>query len=262
MIASGFSWFNILPPLDQDVIGHALGGATFNVSTVMASAWLSTFLVLCFAFLGRMQITKALARPEHERYTADNKFSFFALVDMFGSFIRGMMADVMPKHEVRHYSAYIASLFLYIVFCNLQGLVPGFVPPTDNINANMGMAIASFLVFMWVGLSRDAAGFIKHLMGPSLFIAPLLFPLESLSLILRPITLSVRLAGNMFGDHQVFSIMSNLIPIGLPAVLMVLATLVSFIQAFVFSLLSSVYIGLSLPHDHHDHDDGHGEAAH
>lgn len=262
MIASGFSWFNVIPALDENVLGPMFGGHDFNVTTVFISACLTTVLVLVFAVLGRLALNKALARPEHERYLASESFSMFTIVDLFGSFIRNMMSDSMPKHELKNYSPYIATLFLYILFCNLQGLVPGLVPPTDNINTNMGMAVASFVVFMWVGLSRDPVGFLKHLAGPSIILAPFLFSLESLSLVLRPITLGVRLTGNMFGDHQVFTIISGLAPLIVPCFLLALATFVSFVQAFVFSLLSSVYIGLSLPHDHHDHDDGHAEAAH
>lgn len=125
------------------------------------------------------------------------------------------------------------------------------LPPSDNINSNAGIAIASFLVFMWVGLSRDFAGFIKHLAGPSLFLVPLLFPIEVLSLLVRPVTLMVRLTANMFGDHKVYTVVSDLVPIVIPMPLLVLAAFVSLVQAFIFSLLSTVYIGMSLPHDDH-----------
>ncbi len=214
--------------------------------------------MLVFAVLGRLAITRARNRKGIEKYYADDRLSLRTLVELFGSFIRNMMGDVMPKHEVRHYSAYIASLFLYILFCNLQGVIPGLVPPTDNINTNVGMAIASFLVFMWVGLSRDPVGFIKHLMGPLLPLAVMMFPLECFSLLLRPMTLALRLAGNLSGDHLVFTIISGLVPVVIPAALLGLAIFVSFMQAFVFSLLSSVYVGLSLPHEHHDdHHEAH-----
>jgi F-type H+-transporting ATPase subunit a len=260
VIASGFSWFNIIPALDQNVLG-AVGGADYNVTVTMAHAWVATLLVLVFALIARVGLNKAMARPGIEKFTAEDRLTPRTLAELFGTFIRNMMADAMPKKEVKYYSAYIATIFLYILFCNLQGLFPGMLPPTDNINTNVGMAIASFVVFMWVGLTRDAVGFIKHLMGPMLPLAILLFPLESLSLMLRPLTLSLRLTGNMFGDHLVFTIMSGLAPIGVPAILLGLATFVSFIQAFVFSLLSSVYIGLSLPHEHH-HDEHDAHHAH
>ncbi len=258
MIASGFSWFNILPPLDQNAFGF-VGGADYNVTITMAHAWLATAGVLLFAVLGRMAITQARSRPGMEKYTADEKFSIRTVVELFGTFVRNMMSDVMPKKEVKHYSAYIAALFLYILFCNLQGVFPGLLPPTDNVNTNVGMAIASFVLFMWVGLSRDAVGFIKHLMGPMLPLAILMFPLETLSLILRPMTLALRLTGNLFGDHLVFTIISGEVPLLVPSALLGLAIFVSFMQAFVFSLLSAVYVGLSLPHDHdhHDHHEAH-----
>ncbi|MEZ4317341.1 MAG: F0F1 ATP synthase subunit A [Myxococcota bacterium] len=256
MIASGFSWFNIIPPLDQNALG-SVGGADYNVTITMAHAWLACFGVLAFAVLGRMAIARASSRQGMEKYFADERFSIRTIVELFGTFVRNMMGDVMPKHEVRHYSAYIATLFLYILFCNLQGVFPGLLPPTDNVNTNVGMALASFAVFMWVGLSRDPVGFIKHLMGPMLPLAVLMFPLETLSLVLRPMTLALRLTGNLFGDHLVFTIISGEVPLLVPSALLGLAIFVSFMQAFVFSLLSAVYVGLSLPHDHHDHDDHH-----
>lgn len=255
MIASGFSWFNAIPAFDDNFAG-AIGGADYNVTVTMAHAWMACFLVLGFAVLARMGLQRANAREGIARHMASDRLTPFAVAEIFGTFIRDMMQGVMPKKEVAHYSPFIATIFLYILFCNLQGLVPGLLPPTDNINTNVGMAISSFLLFMWVALSRDAAGFIKHLMGPMLPLAILLFPLESLSLVLRPLTLSLRLTGNMFGDHLVFSIMSDLAPLVIPVPLLGLATFVSVIQAFVFSLLSAVYIGLSLPHEHH-HDDAH-----
>lgn len=258
MIASGFSWFNIIPPLDQNILG-AVGGADYNVTITMAHAWLACFGVLLFAVMGRLAIAKAAARQGMEKHYADEKFSIRTLVEVFGTFIRNMMGDVMPKKEIAHYSAYIASLFLYILFCNLQGIIPGLVPPTDNVNTNVGMALASFAVFMWVGLSRDPVGFIKHLIGPMMALAPLMFPLETLSLMLRPMTLALRLTGNLFGDHLVFTIISGEVPLIVPSALIGLAIFVSFMQAFVFSLLSAVYIGLSLPHDDHgaDHHEAH-----
>lgn len=256
MIASGFSWFNIIAPLDQNALG-AVGGADYNVTITMAHAWLSCAGVLLFAVLGRLAIASASSRPGMEKYYADEKLSIRTIVELFGTFVRNMMSDVMPKHEVKHYSPFIATLFLYILFCNLQGVIPGLVPPTDNVNTNVGMAIASFLVFMWVGLSRDAVGFIKHLMGPMLPLAVLMFPLETLSLVLRPMTLALRLTGNLFGDHLVFTIISGEVPLLVPSALLGLAIFVSFMQAFVFSLFSAVYVGLSLPHDHHDHHEAH-----
>jgi len=83
--------------------------------------------------------------------------------------------------------------------------------------------------------------------------APLIFIIEVIGLVVRPATLTIRLTGNMFGDHTVFSIMSDLVPWGVPVPFLGLALIVSFIQAFVFSLLTVIYIALSVPH----HDEAH-----
>jgi F-type H+-transporting ATPase subunit a len=125
-------------------------------------------------------------------------------------------------------------------------------PPTQNINTNVGMALSSFLVFNAVGLKRDPVGYIKHIMGPVWWLVPLMFIVELVSLAARPITLALRLTANLYGDHLVFTLVSDMTsPIPVAWVLMPLAIMVSGIQAFVFALLSTIYIALSLPHDDH-----------
>jgi F-type H+-transporting ATPase subunit a len=146
-------------------------------------------------------------------------------------------------------------LFAYTLLSNVQSLLPGFLPPTDNITTNAGMALLVFLVFNAIGLTRDPVGYIKHLAGPALLLMPLLFPIELISLLIRPVSLSIRLTANLFGDHSVFTIMSGLFP-PIGAALLVLAALVSVVQSYVFSLLTVIYINLSLPHDE-PHDEAH-----
>jgi F-type H+-transporting ATPase subunit a len=99
---------------------------------------------------------------------------------------------------------------------------------------------------------------LKHLAGPALLLAPFMFFLEVLSLFIRPVSLTIRLTANMFGDHLVFGVMSGLVPLILPSLLLILACVVSVVQAFVFSLLTIIYIHLALPH--HEHEEH--EAAH
>jgi F-type H+-transporting ATPase subunit a len=180
--------------------------------------------------------------------------------EVFVGGIRGMVGDLLDKKDLRLFFPLIAGLFCYILACNIQSIFPGFLPPTDNINTNVGMALIVFLTFNAVGLMRDAKGFIKHLAGPALFLVPLMLPLEIVSLFIRPLSLTVRLTANMFGDHQVFTVISGLVPVILPAALLLLACIVSVVQAFVFSLLTVIYIHLSLPH--HEHDEAHAQGAH
>jgi len=264
MFASGFSWFRLIPAIDKDSIleqaglmSHWMEGHEVAHSYVHVHAWLACFAVLGIALLGRVALSKATGRQGLEKYFASEKLDMRTIVEVFASGIRGMVGDLLDRKDTRTFFPYIAGLFAYIFLCNIQGLLPGFLPPTDNINTNVGMAIGSFLIFMYIGLSRDAVGFIKHLMGPMLLLTPLLLPLETLSLIIRPISLTVRLTANLYGDHQVFTLLSDFIPVVVPVGLLALALMVSFIQAFVFSLLTVVYINLSLPHDDHHGDEAH-----
>ncbi len=264
MFASGFSWFRLIPAIDHDELLKSMGWDTHSLpqwghevanSTVYAHAWLATFALIAIAILGRMGLERAKSRQGIEKYFSSDRLSVLTGVEIFATGIRGMLKDLLDSKDIRTYFPLIAGLFAYLFFCNIQGIFPGFLPPTDNINTNVGMALTAFLIFNFVGLSRDASGYIKHLMGPVWWLVLLMFPVEVISLLIRPISLTVRLTANMFGDHQVFTIISNMVMdywIPVPVGLLTLAILVSFIQAFVFSLLTAIYINLSLPHHEHD----------
>lgn len=160
------------------------------------------------------------------------------------------LAEQMMGERTKHYLPLLGSLFLYILLSNLVGLIPGFVPPTSNISTNFGMSLVVFVLYNVYGFKENGAGYLKHFMGPILLLSWLMFPIEVLSHLVRPVSLAVRLMGNMFGDHMVLSIFSGLIPVGIPVIFLALGTFVAVIQAFVFTLLSTIYIALSTAHDH------------
>jgi F-type H+-transporting ATPase subunit a len=260
--ASGFSWFRLIPAVDRDSALHALGVTEHSLSpghevantTVYLHAWLAAAVLIAFAIVARIGLEKARSRNGLERYFTSDKITPLAFAEVFVGGIYGIMADLLDKKDAKLFFPLIGGLFLYIFACNIQSIIPGFLPPTDNINTNVGMALITFLTFNFVGLSRDPVGYIKHLAGPVLLLAPFMFPLEVLSLCIRPMSLTIRLTANLFGDHLVFNVMSDLVPPVVPALLLVLACVVSVIQAFVFSLLTVIYIHLALPH-HEGHDD-------
>lgn len=254
MIASGFTWFHLIPAVDKDTLLDTVG---LDHSYVYIHTTLACVVLIGFAVLGRMGLERAKAREGVEKYFPDEKFSPMLMGELLVDGLRGLMRDMLSNDDVRAFFPLISGMFLYIFTCNIMGIFPGLLPPTDYINTNAGMAAVSFLVFNYVGLSRDPVGYIKHLWGPVALLGVLLFPIEVLSLFIRPFSLTVRLTGNMFGDHMVFTIMSGLVPLILPVALLGLAILVSTIQAFIFSLLTTVYIGLSVPHHDHDHDHAH-----
>jgi F-type H+-transporting ATPase subunit a len=148
------------------------------------------------------------------------------------------------------YITLIGGLFIFIFFCNIIAIVPGFVPATDNLNTNLAMSLMVFVVYNYYGFKEHGISYLKQFAGPILWLAPLMFLIELLSHLFRPMSLSIRLFGNMFGDHMVLGIFSDLVPLVIPVIFMILGIVVSTIQAFVFAVLTTVYIALAVSHDH------------
>jgi F-type H+-transporting ATPase subunit a len=263
LIASGFSWFHLAGLASPELL-HGEG-------FVLASAWLAAILACGFAFIARGQLNRAIAKGGVQAYAPSETFGALSIAETVIGGFKGLMEGMMDGKYVRAFLPLVAGLAIFVFACNVQGLVPGFLPPSDNLALNVGMAVTVMLTYIGVGLATDAGGFVKHIIGPVWWLAPLFIPLELLTYLgIRPFSLSVRLAANMFGDHQVFLIMSDLaqnIPgIGIltgaliPIPFLVLGLLVCAIQAGVFALLTTVYISMSLPHGHDDH--GHGDGHH
>lgn len=253
LIASGgFSWFHLfVPGLDGNADMLAI-----------ASSWFVAGVLCIAAFLARMGLESARDRSGIDRYIPGEDLNALNIAEVFVSGLQGMMEDIMEKVDAKYFFPFIGSLFVYIFSCNIMAIFPGFQPPTDNINTNFGMACLVFAVFNTVGLKRDAVGYLKHLTGPVLFLAPLMIVIEVVSLFLRPITLSLRLTANIFADHLVFGIMSDLVSLAVPSIFLAMAIFVSVMQALVFSLLTTVYLSLAIPHHEHEHEGGHGHDNH
>lgn len=173
----------------------------------------------------------------------------------------GLVTSILGG-EGRHYTPFIGTLFCYILAMNLAGLVPGLKSPTANINTTVGLAICVFLYVQYTGIRRQGLlNYLKHFAGEPLFLAPLNFMLHVAGEFIKPLSLSLRLFANITGeDLTIFYLLSLGIAcvgvwtfVGLPfqALFYPLALLFSLIQALVFSLLSTVYISLMLPHEGH-----------
>ena len=171
---------------------------------------------------------------------------FEAIVEALLELMRGVLGE-----KAETFFPLIGSLFIYIFACNLVGLIPGLAPPTDNINTNLACSLLVFLFYNYQGIKHHGLiNYGKHFLGPVIWLGPLMLVIELISHAVRPISLSVRLFGNMTGDHLVLGIFSHMTPILVPVIFMGLGLFVSFIQAFVFSLLSIVYLGLATEESH------------
>lgn len=186
--------------------------------------------------------------------------------------IKGLVVSIVGEHGFKYFPV-VATFAILILVSNLMGQFPLFMSPTASVNVTFALGISSFVYYNYVGIAEN--GLLKHLghlAGPklpfllTLIITPLIFAIELISNMIRPFTLGVRLFANMFSDEKVFVEITNLAPpithFVLPLVLTLLGVFVAFVQAFVFTLLSTIYLG-EVSHAHHDeHDDEHGVEAH
>lgn len=163
--------------------------------------------------------------------------------------IENMVTETMGEHG-RPYFPLIATLALFILVSNLIGLIPGFFPPTANVNTTAACAIVVFLATHIVGVKQHGFSYLKHFMGPIWWLAPLMFFIEIIGHLSRPVSLTLRLFGNMNGHELVLMIFFALAPFLVPLPMMLMGVLVSFIQAFVFMLLAMIYIQGSLEEAH------------
>ena len=167
------------------------------------------------------------------------------LFELLVEAVSGLADSVIGQHSGR-YVPLLCTFFIFILIANLLGLVPGFTPPTSDFDITFALGICSFLVFNYYGFKAQGVAYLKHFAGPFWWLAVLMFPLELIGVLVRPFSLGLRLFGNLFGDHLVLEIFTGLTKVGIPVVFYLLGTLVSVIQAFVFMLLSMIYIALSV----------------
>nr|WP_320114639.1 F0F1 ATP synthase subunit A [uncultured Desulfuromonas sp.] len=163
--------------------------------------------------------------------------------------IENLIVETMgPKG--RTYFPLIATFALFILVSNLVALIPGFYPPTANLNTNAALALTVFAMTHIIGVKEHGISYLKHFMGPILALAPLIFIIEIIGHLARPLSLSLRLFGNMYGHEIVLMIFFALVPLFLPIPMMMMGILVAFIQAFVFTLLAMIYIAGALEEAH------------
>jgi F-type H+-transporting ATPase subunit a len=163
--------------------------------------------------------------------------------------IENMIVETMGEHG-RPFFPLIATLAIFILVSNLIGLIPGFFPPTANINTTAACAVVVFVMTHVVGVKEHGVKYIKHFMGPIIWLAPMMFFIEVIGHFSRVISLTLRLFGNMNGHELVLMIFFGLAPFMVPLPMMLMGVLVSCIQAFVFMLLAMIYIQGSLEHAH------------
>lgn len=154
------------------------------------------------------------------------------------------MEDVIG-HNSRQYLPLIGTLALFILLSNLSGLLPGFLPPTSNINTTLACAIIVFFATHYYGVKAHGISYLKHFVGPILWLAPLMILVELIGHFARVLSLSLRLFGNIYGEELVLLILVFLVPLIVPLPMMAIGIFTAIVQTFVFVLLSMFYIKLA-----------------
>ena len=172
-----------------------------------------------------------------------------SIVELLVEGIKNLVEETMGHHG-KKYFPFVATLGIYILISNILGLIPGLLPPTANLNTTAGLAIIVFAATHIIGIKEHGLGYVKHFVGPVWWLTPLMIPIEVISHIVRPVSLSLRLFGNMMGHELIIGILLLLAPLFVPVPVQMLGILVSFIQAFIFSLLATMYIGGAIEEEH------------
>lgn len=230
---------------------------TLHVPWVLQASLLASAVLVASGLVVRRQIAVAGGGvvPD-EGVTLRNVFEVIV-----GGLV-GLARDTMGAEHRRYFSV-VGTIFFFVLIGNLMNLVPGVGGPTADINTTAAWALISFGVYNYVGVRTHGVWYVNQFLGPSFFDVNiggrkihvrLLFwffgPLEFVLHLARILTLSIRLLANMFADHTVVTVWLALVPIAIPAIFMGLGLLVAVLQAFVFSLLTMIYIGQALAEPH------------
>ncbi len=190
----------------------------------------------------------AVLRP---RLSMDRPGKLQHLFEVIYTFLRGEAHDNIG-HDGPRFLPFIGTLFIFILFCNLIGIIPGFESPTMNPSVPAGCALLVFLYYNFMGFKQQGiAKYLAHFAGPMPILAPLMIPIELISHMARPLSLTIRLFANMLAGEKVTVVFLGLTYLIAPAVFMGLHVFVSFLQAYIFVLLTMMYLSETVPHEQH-----------
>jgi len=246
-----FEWWRHADHWAKAKLGRTSGLAMFETGWTLTHV-LVAVVVIVFCTWGAMAFFRGTQTPDHgivppRTMNLRNFFEYTA------ESVYGMVEGAMGEKNAARFFPLIGALWMFILFNNLIGLIPGFVASTDTVKTNLGLALMVFVLTHIYGVKEHGLAYFKHFLGPSAALAPLMLPIEIVSHIARPLSLTIRLMGNMMADHKVVMSFFALVPILVPLPFLLLGLLVCLIQALVFCTLTMVYIGMAIEHEHDDH---------
>ncbi len=218
-------------PTFLDFIIHATGLPGYIIFT-----WFVMFMIILFALFARLTLK---VMPS----------GFQNVVEAIVEGIYGFVEDILGEKETKKHFKLIATLGIFIFFANITELIPYFTPPTSSWNTTIAMALLVFAYYQFLGIKTHGFRYVKHFMGPVWWLVPLMLPVEIIGHFARILSLSVRLFGNIGGDDLLLAIIFFLAPWLIPLPIMALVLLAAVLQAFIFALLSTLYIADAVSHE-------------
>lgn len=220
---------------------HAFHVTPVNVRTPITNSVAMELLVFFFliAYFVAVRFSLSVETPNGIQH----------LAEITNEFVTDQGEQIIG-HEHARFTSYLTALGLFILLCNLIGLVPGLESPTANVVVPLGLALTTFAYYHYQGARANGFGYVKQFLGPVWWLYWLLFPIEIISHCARVLSLTVRLYANVFAGDLLIMAFFSLIPIGVPLVFIGLHFGVDIIQAYVFFLLAAIYLSMAVAHEH------------
>lgn len=233
--------FNDLLPGPANAVLNAIHHPAQDPTGPWSDWMVCEIIVVAFIliFFGILRTRLSVERPGKVQHVMELTYDFFH-----------SSAEEVVGHGGSKHIAFYGTIFLFILFLNVIGLIPGFVSPTMYTMVPFGFAVATFLFYHYAGIREHKAGYVKQFMGPFWWLAFLMIPIELISHFARPLSLTVRLFANMFAGEQVYLTFISLTKLIVPVIFLGLHLFVSLLQAYIFMLLAMVYVGGAVSHEH------------
>ncbi|HMO01697.1 MAG TPA: F0F1 ATP synthase subunit A [Oligoflexia bacterium] len=247
-----------IAPLFSELPFYNQSEAQVNITKSMVALGVMAGLLLSLRYAsGQIKsfsnIEKRIIPPEKPTFFGVVDFIFEKITDFYDQILGGEQ-NKESKENRREHLPLVVGVFLFIFLSNLIGLIPGAPSATTTVWVNVSLAFVVFCYFNWQGIKANGLiGYLKHFMGPIWWLAPLIFVVEIVSTCIRILTLNLRLYWNIKADHIVLGAFTGLVKYVVPAAFYALGTFVAFMQAFVFTTLTMVYILLATSHSSEEH---------
>jgi F-type H+-transporting ATPase subunit a len=243
-------WFRGLSHSAEGAMGRKWQFMMFGDSHFTLTHVFVALLVLLFCVVGALAFRSGI-NSKDKGLVPPRKMNLRNVFESIAESVYGMVEGAMGEHNAKRFFPLVGALWFFILFGNLIGLIPGMASPNDTLKTNVALAGIVFVATHVYGIKEHGLAYFKHFLGPVPALAPLMLPIELVSHIARPISLSLRLMGNMIADHKVIGSFFALVPLFVPLPFYLLGLLVCLVQAIVFCTLTMVYLSMAVEHEEH-----------